>query len=30
MALIRDALKRDESGPWQDLFREIMGESTGG
>jgi hypothetical protein len=30
MALIRDALKRDESGPWQVLFREIMGESTGG
>jgi DNA-binding ferritin-like protein (Dps family) len=25
MALIADALKRNEAGTWQDLFREILG-----
>ena len=29
MALITDALKRNEAGTWQDLFREIMGKANG-
>ena len=27
MTLIKDASKRGDTGAWQDLFREIMGES---
>ena len=30
MALIKDAMKRDDMGAWQDLFREIMGRTTEG
>jgi hypothetical protein len=30
MALIKDALKRVDTGTWQDLFREIMGGTNGG
>jgi hypothetical protein len=30
MALIEDAVKRGDSGAWQDLFREIIGETGGG
>jgi hypothetical protein len=29
MALIKDALKRVDTGTWQDLFREIMGGGSG-
>ena len=29
MALIKDAVKRGDTGAWQDLFREIMGETSG-
>ncbi len=30
MALIKDAVKRVDAGAWQDLFREIMGGTSGG
>lgn len=30
MTLIKDALKRGDTGAWQDLFREIMGEASAG
>jgi hypothetical protein len=30
LALIKDALKRGDTGTWQDLFREIMGGTNGG
>jgi hypothetical protein len=30
LALIQDALKRGDTGAWQDLFREIMGGTNGG
>jgi hypothetical protein len=30
MALIKDAVKIGGTGAWQDLFREIMGETSGG
>ena len=30
MALIKDAVKQGDTGAWQDLFREIMGETSGG
>lgn len=30
MALIKDAVKRGDAGAWQDLFREIMGGTSGG
>ena len=30
MASIKDAVKRGDTGAWQDLFREIMGETSGG
>ncbi len=30
MALIKDAMKRGDTGAWQDLFREIMGGTSGG
>jgi hypothetical protein len=29
MAAIKDALKRNDAGTWQDLFREIIGEAGG-
>ena len=29
MALIKAAVKRNEAGAWQDLFREILGEAAG-
>ena len=29
MALIKDALNRQETGTWQDLFREIIGDAAG-
>ncbi len=30
LALIKDAVKRGDTGEWQELFREIMGEANGG
>jgi len=30
MALVKDAVKRGDTGAWQDLFREIMGGTSGG